>query len=164
MSIDFSVVFWTIVNFSLLSVLLNRFLFKPVKDFMKARQARIDAGIRAGEDARAAQQEEAERLRQEAAARFREETELTCAEAARCRQDARARLEQAEEDAAVRRAAARQAMEEERVRLTAALEEKLPMLTDAIERKFLTPPKGMLSVSGLGSDNEKKSSDLRSNT
>lgn len=152
MSIDFSVVFWTIVNFSLLSVLLNKFLFKPVKAFMKDRQERIAAGVRAGEEARLARREEEERLQKAVAVRFREETELTRAEAGRRRQEARLRLEQAEEEAVQRRSAAKQALREEKERLTAAMEEKLPMLTQEMERKFLTPLEGDVSIGGLSLD------------
>ncbi len=52
MSIDSSVLIWTIINFLLLMLLLNRFLFRPLRSFMKARQEKIRAGEAAGEQAR----------------------------------------------------------------------------------------------------------------
>lgn len=48
MSIDPSVLIWTIINFILLMILLNRFLFKPILAFIKKRQQQIDDGISAG--------------------------------------------------------------------------------------------------------------------
>ena len=44
-SINISELIWTVINFLLLVLLLNRFLYKPVISFMENRQARIDAGL-----------------------------------------------------------------------------------------------------------------------
>ncbi|MBP5166950.1 MAG: ATP synthase F0 subunit B [Oscillospiraceae bacterium] len=79
MSIDISVVVWTVVGFCVFMLLLNRFLFKPMLRFMDDRQKRID-------DARAAlQRAEAERLSAaEEARREREQSrreEIAAAEA-----------------------------------------------------------------------------------
>lgn len=75
LSINFSELIWTIINFFLLFFLLKRFLFDPLCRFMDARQAKIDAGfdaereaqaaLKAGEDELAEQKREA---RSEAAA------------------------------------------------------------------------------------------------
>ena len=52
MSLDPSTLVWMIINFLLLMILLNHFLFKPMLSFMKQRQDKIDAGLQAGEQAR----------------------------------------------------------------------------------------------------------------
>lgn len=54
LSINFSELIWTIINFFLLFFLLKRFLFDPMCKFMDARQAKIDAGYDAEREAKAA--------------------------------------------------------------------------------------------------------------
>ena len=53
MSIDFSVLIWTIITFLLLIVLLNFTLYKPLRSFMAKRQQEIDEGVAAGKEAQA---------------------------------------------------------------------------------------------------------------
>ena len=57
LSINFSELFWGIVNFFLLLFLLNRFLYKPLIKFMDDRKARIDAGL--DEEKKALEEEQA---------------------------------------------------------------------------------------------------------
>ena len=66
-SINISELFWTVINFFLLLFLLNRFLFKPVTTFMANRQARIDAGLQAEQDAKSDIEKNSERLQAEKA-------------------------------------------------------------------------------------------------
>ena len=54
LSINFSELIWTIINFFLLLFLLKHFLFDPISRFMDARQARIDAGLDAEREAKEA--------------------------------------------------------------------------------------------------------------
>ena len=54
MSIDLSVFIWTIINFVVLMVLLNFVLFKPIHKILDERKERINSGLAAGEEARAA--------------------------------------------------------------------------------------------------------------
>ena len=66
MSIDISVVIWTVVGFCVFMLLLDRFLFKPLLRFMDDRQKRIDdahAAVRQAEKERAeaAEKERGER-------------------------------------------------------------------------------------------------------
>ena len=78
-SINISELIWTVINFFLLFFLLNHFLFKPVISFMEDRQARIDAKLRAEEEARARIEENDARLLEEKA-RSREEAKKILAE------------------------------------------------------------------------------------
>lgn len=78
-SINISELIWTVINFFLLLFLLNRFLYKPIIGFMTERQARIDAGLREEEDAKARIEENNEHL-QEEKAKSREEARLLLAQ------------------------------------------------------------------------------------
>ena len=78
-SINISELIWTVINFFLLLFLLNRFLYKPVIDFMSRRQARIDAGLQEEEEARAAVGKNDEQLRAEKA-RAQEEAKALLAQ------------------------------------------------------------------------------------
>ena len=51
MSINLSEVILTVVNFIVLMLLLNQFLYKPVVKFMDERKARIQAGLDAQAEA-----------------------------------------------------------------------------------------------------------------
>lgn len=65
MSIDLSVFLWTIINFVVLMVLLNIFLFKPIHKILDERKERINSGLAAGEEARKAKIANDERLQAE---------------------------------------------------------------------------------------------------
>lgn len=62
MSIDPSTLVWMIINFLVLMLLLNRFLFKPLLAFMDQRQEKIDQGLQAGERAKALLDEKEQEL------------------------------------------------------------------------------------------------------
>ena len=107
LSINISELIWTVINFFLLYFLLKRFLYKPICEHMDARQARIDAGL----------------------AKEREARETLAAEDARlegekqtARDQARALLQQTEDQAAAEREenlrqARLQAVEDQRLAL-----------------------------------------------
>lgn len=65
MSIDLSIFIWTIINFVVLMVLLNLILFKPIHKILDERKERINSGLAAGEEARAAKLANDKRLQEE---------------------------------------------------------------------------------------------------
>ena len=67
LSINISELIWTIINFLLLFFVLKRFLFKPLLNFMDARQAKIDAGTEAERQAQAELDENAQDLAEQKA-------------------------------------------------------------------------------------------------
>ena len=79
MTIQPSILIWTLITFGLMMLILNRLLFKPMLAFMDRRQAKIDeakaqkmAGEQAVRDAEAeiaARRKEAARINAETAAR-----------------------------------------------------------------------------------------------
>ena len=74
LSINISELIWTVINFLLLLLLLRRFLYKPICEFMDARQARIDEGLnkeRAAQDALRAEDERQDEEQQAARAQAR---------------------------------------------------------------------------------------------
>ena len=82
LSINFSELIWTIINFFLLLFLLKRFLFDPVCRFMDERQARIDAGLEAERQAKADLEENDRDLAEQKAETQRQARELLDASAA----------------------------------------------------------------------------------
>lgn len=139
MSIQPSVIFWTVVSFLLLLVLLNRFLFKPLLTLMHDRDAKIAAGIAAGETARQALAEAQEQYAVAQAARRAAAVEAEAALTLQCRQEAKEALAalQAGREArwteAARRIAGEQA--EAAARLDARLPELTAVLADALLQK-----------------------------
>ena len=88
MTIQPSILLWTLITFSLTIFVLNRFLFRPMLAFMDKRQEKIDrASAKKAENARRLAEAE------EALIRFREEEEkhladLAAAELVKARHDA----------------------------------------------------------------------------
>ena len=82
MSIDLSVVIWTVVGFCVFMLLLDRFLFKPLLRFMDDRRRRIDEALAEGRRA-----EEERRSAAEEAEREREKTRLAETAAAEARME-----------------------------------------------------------------------------
>ena len=109
-SINVSELIWTVINFLLLVLLLNRFLYKPVISFMENRQARIDAGLQQEQDAKARIQENDQRL-------LNEKSE--------CREQAKQLLKQNEEELAKHSAEALKEARETAVQDRKAAEEAL---------------------------------------
>ena len=72
LSINFSELIWTIINFFLLYFLLKRFLFDPVVRFTEARREKVEAGLAEERLAQAAVDENRERLDAEKAESRRE--------------------------------------------------------------------------------------------
>ncbi len=117
LSINFSELIWTIINFFLLFFLLKRFLFDPMCRFMDERQARIDAGLSAEREAKAALQAAEDALeaqkreaRREAAALLSAAAEADAQRARDSRQRAQSEAEEAQRagEAALRERQARE--------------------------------------------------------
>ena len=136
-SINISDLIWTIINFLLLCILLNHFLYKPVLRFMDDRQARVDAKLSEKRDAEAQAAENDARLEAEKA-KSRDEAKriLTQADADTEEQHAAAML-QAREDAAQDRKDAEADLEARREKTEEKLGEAAPELADLLARHLL---------------------------
>lgn len=127
MTIEPSLIVWTVLCFLALVLILKKLLFQPMLTFMDARNAKIEAARKAKEQAHAEYEAEMRRLAEERAA-----------QAAQLRQSDAAALESAHEEllhrTAEKRAEAAQRLEENRaalaeesVRISRELE---PLLSD----------------------------------
>lgn len=131
LSINFSELVWTIINFFLLFFVLKRFLFNPISRFMDSRQARIDEGHEAEREAAQAAAENEVRLLEERQAQREEARQLinSAAQAAQKRRDQA--VLQAQNKAGDAARLAGEALEEQRRRETeqlAAREDELAAL------------------------------------
>ncbi len=126
-----------IVNFALLVVLLQMFLYKPVKNMLAQRQQRIaeglDAANKAAQEAarqRAEFEKELVKAREEAQAEARKVTEAT----EKVRQDI---LAAAQKEAEEIKARAREEAEQERQQIVADLQNQAASLSLEITRKVV---------------------------
>ena len=137
LSINPSELIWAVINFLLLLLLLNRFLYKPLLRFMDARQEKIDAGPE--EERRAGQtvQENRDRLA-DLTAQSREQAKQQIAQADAAREaELTQAIAQAKKDA---EAARRQTVEELnscRDADEAKLAEAAPELAELLARQLL---------------------------
>ena len=96
MTIEPSLIVWTVLCFLALVLILKKLLFQPMLTFMDTRNAKIEAARKAKEDARTEYEAEARRLADERAA-----------QEAQLRQSGAKALEQAQEERRGRAAARR---------------------------------------------------------
>lgn len=137
MTVQISVVIWTIINFILLYLVLNFLLFKPMLKVMDERRTKIEQGkaLCAQKEKRAAADaEKAERLLASRETELKAKVDTALAEvAAECKRE---RL--LAEDAQKRKAEAdMQALKAEEDGIKAKLSEELPELSDAVVKKLL---------------------------
>ena len=96
MNVQPSVLIWTVINFCILMLVLNKLLFKPLLAFMDARRKKIDDAGAARENAAreaAEARERAEEERKAAINRINDEAEATLGELRKKTELDRARLE-----------------------------------------------------------------------
>lgn len=122
MTIEPSLIVWTVLCFLALVLILKKLLFQPMLTFMDARNAKIEAGHKAKERSRADYEAETRRLAEERAA-----------QEAQLRQSGAEALERAQEEllrrTAEKRAEAAQRLEENR----AALAEESERISSELE-------------------------------
>lgn len=121
LSINFSELIWTIINFLLLFFLLKRFLFDPMCKFMDARQAKIDAGYDAEREAKAALKDAEDALAERKAEARREAAELLNAAAGADEKRAQEAWLRAKDEAAAMQEAGQAALRERYAQEAAAL-------------------------------------------
>ena len=136
-SINVSDLIWTIINFLLLCLLLNHFLYKPVLRFMDDRQARMDAKLAVKKEAEAAAAENDARLQAEKE-KSRDEAKRILSQAdADSEQLHAAAMVQARADAVQGRKDAEADLEARREKTEEKLGEAAPELADLLARHLL---------------------------
>ena len=137
LSINFSELIWTIINFFLLFFLLKRFLFDPVCRFMDERQARVDAGLEAERQAQEDLKENDRELAEQRAEAQRQAKELLDAAAAQDAKRASEAFVKARGDAEALQESEQAALQQRRAREEEALAAKGPELASLLAARLL---------------------------
>jgi F-type H+-transporting ATPase subunit b len=137
LSINISELIWTVINFLLLLLLLKRFLYRPICEFMDARQARIDAGLekeQAAQEALRAEQARQDEDQQTARAQARA---LLQQEEARNAQESREALLATRQDVREAEKLARERMQEHSRQEEKNLSQAEPALAELLAGRLL---------------------------
>ena len=126
MSIDVSVVIWTILGFLVLMVLLERILYRPILEILDRRREKIAAGLAAQRQAEHALEERRTQHARDLEGIRREETERAREQIASVDQALDKALDEREFERETRRASEESKSSEDRVRLTKELEDQIP--------------------------------------
>lgn len=137
LSINFSELIWTIINFFLLYFLLKRFLYDPITRFMDARRERLDKALEQEREAQARVAENDEQIEQEKELRRAEAKKLIAeaAEADKSRSAEAAKAERVSDRAAMAETEERLAAESEREK--AELDARTKELAAALAQQLL---------------------------
>ncbi len=127
MTIEPSLIVWTVLCFLALVLILKKLLFQPMLTFMDARNAKIEAARKAKEDARTEYEAEARHLADERAAQEAQLRQSGAEALEQAQEELRRETTQKRAEAAQRLAENRAALAEESVRISRELE---PLLSN----------------------------------
>ena len=127
MTIEPSLIVWTVLCFLALMLILKKLLFQPMLTFMDARNAKIEASRKAKEQARADYEAEARRLADERAAQEAQLRQSDAEALEQAQEELRRETTQKRAETAQRLEENRAALAEESERITRELE---PQLSD----------------------------------
>lgn len=127
MTIEPSLIVWTVLCFFALMLILKKLLFQPMLTFMDTRNAKIEAARKAKEDARTEYEAEARHLADERAAQEAQLRQSGAEALEQAQEELRRETTQKRAEAAQRLAENRAALAEESERITRELE---PQLSD----------------------------------
>ena len=127
MTIEPSLIVWTVLCFFALMLILKKLLFQPMLTFMDTRNAKIEAARKAKEDARTEYEAEARSLADERAAQEAQLRQSDAEALEQAQEELRRETTQKRAEAAQRLAENRAALAEESERITRELE---PQLSD----------------------------------
>lgn len=125
MTIEPSLIVWTVLCFLALMLILKKLLFQPMLTFMDTRNAKIEAARKAKEDARTKYEAEARRLADERAAQEAQLRQSGAEALEHVQEELRRETTQKRAEAAQRLAENRAALAEESERITRELELQL---------------------------------------
>ena len=127
MTIEPSLIVWTVLCFLALVLILKKLLFQPMLTFMDTRNAKIEAARKAKEDARTEYEAEARHLADERAAQEAQLRQSGAEALEQAQEELRRETTQKRAEAAQRLAENRAALAEESERITRELE---PLLSN----------------------------------
>lgn len=125
MTIEPSLIVWTVLCFLALMLILKKLLFQPMLTFMDTRNAKIEAARKAKEDARTEYEAEVRRLADERAAQEAQLRQSGAEALEHVQEELRRETTQKRAEAAQRLAENRAALAEESERITRELELQL---------------------------------------
>ena len=125
MTIEPSLIVWTVLCFLALVLILKKLLFQPMLTFMDTRNAKIEAARKAKEDARTEYEAEARRLADERAAQEAQLRQSGAKALEQAQEELRRETTQKRAEAAQRLAENRAVLAEESERITRELEPQL---------------------------------------
>ena len=137
MTIYISDMIWTVICFLVLLFVLKKFLFGPLGSFMKERDAKIAAGLKAGEDAREARASNDAAILEGKKAAGAEAGAILAEAHTRDEQARSAAVSSARSDAAHSMRDVREALRDEEKQSEAELEEKVPGLAQTLAGALL---------------------------
>ena len=127
MTIEPSLIVWTVLCFLALVLILKKLLFQPMLSFLDTRNAKIEAARKANEDARTEYEAEARHLADERAAQEAQLRQSGAEALEQAQEELRRETTQKRAEAAQRLAENRAALAEESERITRELE---PLLSN----------------------------------
>lgn len=138
MTIQLSVLIWTIICFCLLMLILNKLLFKPLLSVMDARQEKIDKA-REKKESHARLYAQAEKdMEEHRALQEKQWAENAAAEVASARSSAQAQLEEAQKQSEQELEAYRQALASESAELKLKLDAGVEALASTFADRLLS--------------------------
>lgn len=138
MTIQLSVLIWTIICFCLLMLILNKLLFKPLLSVMDARQEKIDKA-REKKESHARLYAQAEKdMEEHRALQEKQWADNAAAEVASARSSAQAQLEEAQKQSEQELEAYRQALASESAELKSKLDAGVEALASTFADRLLS--------------------------
>ncbi len=140
MSIDISVVIWTILGFLVLMVLLERILYRPILEILDRRREKIAAGLAAQRQAEHALEERIAQHKRDLEDIRRKETERAQEQITSVDQALDKALDEREFERETRRAAEEDRSVEDRAKLMKELEDRVPQYLELLASRLAREP------------------------
>ena len=137
LEISVPVLLWTIINFFILMFLLNKFLFKPIIKVMDQRRAKIEEGLKAGEDANKAMEENEKKLEEELAASAGEARQIIAEARSESDKEKSKVLEETHKQVSEMRKEVKEHIDAEETTARDTLKEEIPDLVSVLTNKLL---------------------------
>jgi len=138
LSVDITIVIWTIISFIILFLVLKYLLVKPILKVMDERQAKIESGLQKERDAAAAQEAEEGRLANMLAEKDEQNRNMILEGQKADKQSSEEEIRKAQDAAADRLREYSQLLREKEPAAQAEAEQENASLADALAQKLLS--------------------------
>ncbi len=141
MSIQISVIIWTVICFLLLMLILHNWLFKPVLEVIEKRRNRIEKAKEKQLEAQRLSQEHEEKLREQQTAFAKEQKVKTAAEIEKIQADSKKSVESARVIRLNTYETYREECEKEYSRILATAETSTKQIAEIFAERLITQPR-----------------------